>query len=217
MRTRLANEKGYESLVCPPFALNVNHAGDDGRPYRLDSRPLAPRTTRIGDGLARPFVTMLRNNGEATAIADPLAAVATARHHGLTTPPGAFYVKYFTPRSNWGQMSKDVRTEPLGAITADDHHSLVVPYRRGAKPYRAAAAPISAVATHEQHGLIRPAIDINDCHFRMLKPREHLRAQRFPDSYTVAGNKGEQTMQAGNAVSANVAHWLGRAIVKALA
>jgi C-5 cytosine-specific DNA methylase len=40
----------------------------------------------------------------------------------------------------------------------------------------------------------------------MLKPREQLRAQHFPDSYIVADNQGEQTMQAGNAVSANVAH-----------
>ena len=40
----------------------------------------------------------------------------------------------------------------------------------------------------------------------MLKAREHLRAQRFPDTYTVTGNAAEQTMQAGNAVSANVAH-----------
>jgi DNA (cytosine-5)-methyltransferase 1 len=51
----------------------------------------------------------------------------------------------------------------------------------------------------------------------MLKPREHLRAQRFPDGYVVTGNQGEQTMQAGNAVSANVAHWLGRKVAEALA
>jgi DNA (cytosine-5)-methyltransferase 1 len=50
----------------------------------------------------------------------------------------------------------------------------------------------------------------------MLKPREHLRAQRFPDSYVVTGNKGEQTMQAGNAVSANVAQWLGSRVAAVL-
>lgn len=50
----------------------------------------------------------------------------------------------------------------------------------------------------------------------MLQPREHLRAQPFPDSYTVTGNQGEQTMQAGNAVSANVAHFLGNAVAAVL-
>lgn len=153
---------------------------------------------------------------DAASIQEPLAVIATARHHGLTTPPGAFYTKHFTPRGDWSQMSKDVRTNPLGTITSQDHHSLVVPYRRGAKPYRAIDSALSTVATKEQHGLMKPAVAVDDCHFRMLKPREHLRAQRFPDSYVVTGNLGEQTMQAGNAVSANVAHWLGKAIAAVL-
>ena len=50
----------------------------------------------------------------------------------------------------------------------------------------------------------------------MLKPREHLRAQRFPNAYVVLGNQGEQTMQAGNAVSSNVAQWIGERIAAAL-
>ncbi len=43
----------------------------------------------------------------------------------------------------------------------------------------------------------------------MLKLREHSRAQRFSDSYRVIGNASEQTMGFGNAVSSNVAQWLG--------
>jgi DNA (cytosine-5)-methyltransferase 1 len=50
----------------------------------------------------------------------------------------------------------------------------------------------------------------------MLKPRESLRAQRFPDTYTVTGNQAEQTMQAGNAVSANVAQWIGERLAAVL-
>jgi len=50
---------------------------------------------------------------------------------------------------------------------------------------------------------------VEECHYRMLQPREQLLAQRFPRDYIVHGNRGEQTMQAGNAVPANVAQWLG--------
>jgi DNA (cytosine-5)-methyltransferase 1 len=32
----------------------------------------------------------------------------------------------------------------------------------------------------------------------------------------VRGNEGEQTMQAGNAVSANVAQWIGGALIRCL-
>jgi DNA (cytosine-5)-methyltransferase 1 len=43
----------------------------------------------------------------------------------------------------------------------------------------------------------------------VLKPREHGRAQRFSDNYRVIGNASEQTMGFGNAVSTNVAQWVG--------
>lgn len=112
-----------------------------------------------------------------------------------------------------GHMVKDVR-DPLASIVARPNLSLVIPYRRGAA--KTTAEPLHTVATKESAALVSPAVDVNDCHFRMLQPREHMRAQRFPDSYRVLGNKGEQTMQAGNAVSSNVSHWIGRAAVAVL-
>jgi DNA (cytosine-5)-methyltransferase 1 len=111
-------------------------------------------------------------------------------------------------------MSKAVDSEPLGTITSQDHHALVIPYRRGQA--KTTAEPLHTVATVESAGLCQPAVDVDDCYFRMLKPREHLRAQRFPDLYIVKGNQGEQTMQAGNAVSANVAQWLARQLAVVL-
>lgn len=82
--------------------------------------------------------------------------------------------------------------------------SLVIPYRRGATPYRAGSAPLSTVATHDQHALMVTEEDIDACLFRMLSAREHLAAQRFEPDYIVTGTGTEQTMQAGNAVSCNV-------------
>jgi DNA (cytosine-5)-methyltransferase 1 len=107
-------------------------------------------------------------------------------------------------------------SQPLGTITARDSTALVIPYRRAARPHRAATTPLSTVATHEQHGLAHPGFDVDDCLFRILTPDEHLAAQRFHPAYVVLGNQGERTVQAGNAVSANVAQWLGSAIAAAL-
>jgi DNA (cytosine-5)-methyltransferase 1 len=218
MSTVTAAGRTVRTLVCPPLGINVNHGGDGGRPYPLDASALPPRTTKIGDAVAlpEPFVAMLRANGTPRAVDEPLAAVTTGRNHALTVPPGAFYTKHYNPRgANWGHLSKDVTTAPLGAITAADHHSLVIPYRRGARP-RTTGEPLHALHTKDSAALVQAAVEVDDCWFRMLKPREHLRAQRFPDTYTVTGNKGEQTMQAGNAVSANVAQWLGHALAKVL-
>ncbi|WP_435863510.1 DNA cytosine methyltransferase [Streptomyces prunicolor] len=51
----------------------------------------------------------------------------------------------------------------------------------------------------------------------MLQPREHLSAQRFPETYQVVGSKAAQTQQAGNAVSVNVARWIGERLMPVLA
>jgi site-specific DNA-cytosine methylase len=96
-----------------------------------------------------------------------------------------------------------------------DRHHLVIPYRRGEA--KTTSEPVHTVATKDSAALVKPALDVMDCRFRMFCAREHLRAQRFPDSYIVHGTGEEQTMQAGNAVSANVAHWIGRKVAEVLA
>ncbi|TKG61544.1 DNA cytosine methyltransferase [Prauserella endophytica] len=214
-------------MFCAPTMVTVTHGKDsDGRAYPAHGAPLPTRTVKIGDGLAvpgylvpsggtwrndpttlhnpmparttrendalvcPPFVTVLRNHGTATRIDAPLTTVsAGGNHHGLTVPPGA--------------------TIPW------DPNTLVIPYRKGATAHRT-DRPLSTLATREQHGVLRSAIEVEDCFYRMMRPREQLRAQRFHDTYEVTGNIGEQTMQAGNAVSANVPQWLGRQVAKVL-
>ena len=72
------------------------------------------------------------------------------------------------------------------------------------------------MTTVDAHGILIDDLDIDDCHFRMLQPREQLMAQRFPRSYIMHGNKGEQTMQAGNSVSVNASQWIGQRVAAAL-
>lgn len=205
-----------DGIATAPFVVvNRNH----NRPRAAGTEPLAPMTTGTSQALVQPFVTMLRRNGEATGVDDePLATVAAAgRHHALTVPPGAFVVK------NHGgvgygpihHMTKGV-DEPLPAVVAKPNLSLVVPYRRTNRT-RTTAEPLHAVSTVESAGLCSIELAVEECHYRMLKPREHLRAQRFRDSYVVKGNLGEQTMQAGNAVPCNVAQWIGERIAAVLA
>ncbi|MCW2651667.1 MAG: (cytosine-5)-methyltransferase 1 [Mycobacterium sp.] len=105
--------------------------------------------------------------------------------------------------------------EPLPGVVARPNLSLVIPYRKGNA--KTTDEPLHTVATRESAALVAAsAIDIEDCRFRMLKPREHARAQRFPDDYRVLGNQSEQTMGFGNAVSSNVAQWLGGIVARLL-
>ena len=123
----------------------------------------------------------------------------------------------------WSHLTADTPTElhtfagRLGLRPG--HHVLVVPYYATGVA-RPVGQPLDTVTSHDR--VARPTaadtvpVTVDDCWFRMLKPRESQRAQRFPDTYTVTGNQAEQTMQAGNAVSANVAQWICQRLAAAL-
>jgi DNA (cytosine-5)-methyltransferase 1 len=206
--------RGGDGFVVPP--LLVPSGGTWNTNATSTNQPMRTRTANprgMEALVAPPFIAELRGGGStARPAAHPLATVtAGGNHHALITPP--FVVKnyggYCAPKSTVVPIDR-----PLGTITTSDHHALVIPYRRGKA--KTTAEPLHTVATRDSAALVQPAIEVEDCHYRMLKAREHLRAQRFPDTYTVTGNQAEQTMQAGNAVSANVAHWIGTKVAEAL-
>jgi hypothetical protein len=152
--------------------------------------PLRTRLTRDTEGVftPQPWITVLRNHADAASIHDPLATVATGTEHGgghqaLTVPPGAFIQKHHGGLSYRAieHMTKPV-TDPMPGVVARPNLSHVIPYRRGKA--KTTDEPLHTLATHDSAALLAAAtIDIDDCRFRMLKPREHGRAQCFPDSY----------------------------------
>jgi DNA (cytosine-5)-methyltransferase 1 len=197
------------------FLGNANH--DDIRVYPATAQPLPARTTKTGDWVCVPQLIPCGGNWaeQPTPVTEPMRT-RTANPKGfeaLLTP------EPFLATLRRNATASSLR-EPLPTVTAGgNHHALVVPYYSGGTA-RPAGAPFDTVTSRDRFGLVqsgeRSAVEVKDCRFRMVKPRESLRAQRFPDSYTVTGNQGEQTMQAGNADSVNVAHWIGQRLAAAL-
>ncbi|MFD0600187.1 DNA cytosine methyltransferase [Catellatospora coxensis] len=210
IRQGLKQFSGEQSLIT------VNHGdGGTGRAARalpLHGAPLPTRTVKIGEGVltppllvpaggswnttasptTRPFRT--RTGSESEALLTPEPFVAVLRNHGT---------------------AHSIR-QPFQTMAAGGgHHALVVPYRRNNRT-TSTDEPLHTMATRDSGALVRPAVAVEDCRFRMLKPREQLRAQTFPDTYRVTGNVAEQTMQAGNAVTCTVAQWLGNRVMTAL-
>lgn len=182
------------------------------------TRPLAPRTlAKVKAGLSMVesggFAFSMAHGGRAPALdvtSDPMRTWTTGDTEGLAL--SASFVA--TLRNNGNARSVG---DPLATFTGGGyHHGLVIPFRRGSRPYPASAGPLSTMATRDQHGVLMPAHELDDAHFRMLRPREAANAQRFPRDYIIHGNQGEQQMQAGNAVAVNVAHWIGKRVADAL-
>ncbi|WP_243061189.1 DNA cytosine methyltransferase [Nocardioides sp. SR21] len=206
------------------FVTSLNHGEQGiGRNFDPATRPLPTNSTKMGEAIVRvpgkPYITMLRGTNRAKGIGEPLDAFAGSRHHGLTIP-GAFISKHHGGYAE-GDPSMNTGVErPMPTLTARGSRSLVIPYRKGAKPYPVEMDALSTMATHDQHAVLTAmvdAFDVNDCYFRMLKPREAANAQRFSADYRLIGTKGQQQLGAGNAVAVNVAHWLGKRVLAVLA
>lgn len=237
----LTTGRNHGLTTPPPFVVNVNH--DSLRAYLPDEQAFPTRTVKIGEGIVLPvggpnhdqpgtrldepmrtrlvrdtdalvlppFLTLFRSGRPRNTdpASEPLATVVTeGSNHGLVQPE-----PFVAMLRNHGTATSV--NDPLSTVTAAGrHHALVIPYRNAKA--KTTAEPLHTVATIDSAALVQPAILVEDCFFRMLQPREHLRAQRFPDAYQVKGNKSEQTLQAGNAVSSNVAQWIGERVAEVL-
>lgn len=212
--------KGLELLGDRRMVLTVNHAGHDGRAFPADGAPLPARTAKIGDAVLVPSGAFyVKNYGGGArpvdmvrSIAEPFGTVTARDGHALAVPPQADDSFIVTLRRN---ASARPVSEPVDTVTGQGrHHWLVIPYRNAAT--KTTDEPLHTLSTVDSAAIASPAPALEDCHYRMIQPREQLLAQRFPDDYIVLGNKGEQTMQAGNAVSCNVAQWLGQRVAAVL-
>lgn len=205
-----------DGMVSPPMLVPAGGRRQSDGPWPLD-QPMRTRLTRESEALVVPAPFYVKQYGgfanpelmSAPADGAPLGTQTTSDSHSLISPePFVAVLRNHGTAHGIG--------EPLRTMAArGGHHALVIPYRRANKP-TSTREPLHTLHTRDSGALVQPALEAEDCWFRMLKPREQLRAQRFPDSYIVHGNVGEQTMQAGNAVSANVAQWIGEQVIAAM-
>ncbi|MCT9087327.1 DNA cytosine methyltransferase [Streptomyces sp. ASQP_92] len=203
---------GLDLLGDRRMVLTVNHGGHDGRAVPADTAPLASRTVKIGDAVLVP--TGGTWNTTPTTTAEPMRTrLANPKgFEALLTPPPADDSFIVTLRRN--ATARPVSL-PVDTVTGQGrHHWLVIPYRNAAA--KSTGESLHTLGTRDSAAIASPGPALEDCHYRMIQPREQLLAQRFPADYTVLGNKGEQTMQAGNAVSCNVAQWVGARVAEAL-
>lgn len=220
--------KDHHGIVTPasgrPFRVNLNHGSDGGdRAAALGDQPLAARTIKTGEAVVFPVMSVPVGGTWAT---DPIDVTAgpgrtvMANEKGceaLVAPDGAFID---VQRNHMGPQSL---SEALPTVTTARHSALVVPYYSTRAIATTTGTPLPTVPTHDRFALVTPEDltkiteeEVRNAMYRMLLPRESLRAQTFPDTYLVLGGKGEQTMQAGNAVSCNVAWWIGERVAAVL-
>jgi DNA (cytosine-5)-methyltransferase 1 len=217
-------ESGLRKFSYDPSCINVNHGAEGGdRAFDPSDRPLPTRATKQGEALLVP--TGGSWNTEPTTVHDPMRTRTTRESEALVTVDPL--IVEFRNHQTVAPASNPVTTIAAngnhhGLLTGPDftrgsaktQHRLVIPYRKAAT--RTTADPLLTMATRDSAALVSTAVNADDCYFRMLQAREQLLAQRFPPEYIVHGTQAEQTVQAGNAVSVNVAHWIGKQLMAVL-
>jgi len=181
--------RDHLALVVANNAHNVPHHVDD---------PLTTVTTGGRHALVVPF----RRNGHTHPDDQPVGTVtAGGHHHGLLMAP-----------QSGGEIRPDTRPTPTVVAKAGP---LLVTYNRTGDA-RPTTEPASTVTTHDRHAVVEPAVDIDDCLFRMLEPHESGRAMAFPDTYLVEGTKTDRQRLYGNAVTPPVMQLLAARLAEAL-
>lgn len=203
-RVSKADEDPLATVVATAatHALLVPSGGSWNDDAARATEPFRTRTTREAEALVVPLRT--HGTAEPAEVSPVPTIVAGNAGHALL-------MRNFTPRGDASQMVRPVQ-EPAGSLTTAGHQSLLVPYH-GAGEAEPVVAPHRTMDTRDRYGLLDPAIEVDDCGFRMLEPHEIGRAMAFADGYIVLGNKRERVRQYGNAVTPPVMTMiLGRAI-----
>jgi DNA (cytosine-5)-methyltransferase 1 len=195
----LPTQTGQQSLAMVVPMREHGHA----RPIEI-----GPLDTQVATASVHALLTM--RGTHPTAIANsvhPLGAPV-----GTVSAGGIHHALLLRNYSGGAEMAKPIDA-PAGTITTRDHHALLVDYHGDGKPPRSTDEPHRTMDSRDRYGLIDPAFDINDCGFRMLEPHEIKLAMAFPADYVILGNKREQVLQAGNAVTPPVSALLGERAV----
>jgi DNA (cytosine-5)-methyltransferase 1 len=218
----------------------------NGRPRPAGEAPLATCTTADGGGshlVTLPFIAQMRNGQSVSGIQEPLSTFTTmGAHHALVVPlrrngkarptdepvptvtadgnHHALVIRNYTERNKDSAQNTKPVTSPFGTVTAADHHSILqIPFTvdyHGTGHAHPVDDPLPTQDSRDRHGLVHPAIEVEDCGFRMLEPHEIGRAMAFPDSYTVTGNKRDRVRQYGQAVTPPVMKMILERCVEAL-
>lgn len=178
--------QGSQGGLVAAFLARHN-GGPNGHPsYGRDlHETMGTVTGRDTQALAVGWLDKLHGSARAGQPLDQPAPTVTSgggRGGGHAALCAAFLLKYYGQGGQWSALD-----EPM--------HTLVGKARMGL---------VTVTIQGEEYALV-------DIGMRMLQPRELARAQGFPDSYILTGNKSEQVARIGNSVCPPVAEALVRA------
>ncbi len=182
--------------VCMPFISMNEHTKTEPQ-VRAVTDAMQTQTTRQSMAVIFPFIVDMHRTGKAKSAAEFIGTqTAGGINHALVV-------------HNKGQSNSKEMGKPLGCVTTKDYLGIVtseamnsfLTYYYGESQASHISEVAGTVTTKERMALIGIKPKIDDCFYRMLKPKEVQRAMAFSDSFIMTGSGKEQVKQSGNAVT----------------
>ncbi len=195
--------------LCRMYGKSIGQSVDKPAPTETSN----PHTYLIAGSLVQTGYG--ERDGQNPRSLDPNAPLGTVVAGGAKHAAIAANLVHFNHgQKTWGPVDEPTRSQTTVGHAALVYSFLVRYFKSGTAD--SVDRPIATATTKDRTALVTVDVDgekyvISDICMRMLTPRELARAQGFPDTYILTGNKTSQTARIGNSVPPHVA----RALVEA--
>ncbi|MDN6429904.1 MAG: DNA cytosine methyltransferase, partial [Propionibacterium sp.] len=167
----------------------------------------ASKAVLVPDGV---LIGAVHGSPVITTTDEPMRTLTTAYTRGLLIP---------TEGRDGKRARSDV--EPMRTQTTRNETGLLMPYYGAAKSAKPTSEPMGTLTTTDRYALVPTPpsdreVDVDDCGFRMLEPKEVTWGMAFPRDYQMLGTKREQVKLAGNAVTPPAGRDLIGTVVEAI-
>jgi DNA (cytosine-5)-methyltransferase 1 len=207
--------------VLNPFMIKGEHTLQQGYVKSVADN-LQTQTVRQSMGIVVPF---LIDDKQTTGINFRVRSVENSTNTMHTSPRVKLVVPPFVTVSR-GKSTAHAATDPIstqsqminhGIVTSESFNSFISAYNTTGHSLKHISEPTGAVTAMERLALVNyETPQLEDCYYRMLKPKEIKLSMAFDQTYTVLGSGKDQVKQLGNAVTPPVMEWLVNQVAESL-
>jgi DNA (cytosine-5)-methyltransferase 1 len=210
-----------QHALAVPFVVNDQHSTGVGFRVRGVNERFDTMATQNSMKMVMPFVIKGEHTlqtGYAKEVSGPFQTQTVRQSMALVTP--------FTLQMNRTGKAKSAIDQPLDTLTAGGiNHGIVtteawnsfLSYYYNGQQASHITEPTDTVTTKDRISLINfNAPKIEDCYYRMIKPKEVKLAMAFDPDYIILGSGKDQVKQCGNAVTPPAMEWLVQQCVESL-
>lgn len=211
---------GLEKYGNAPYLVNTdNTSARTPVMVRSSFHSFSTQTTAQATEIFFPYIIEMNRTGEAKPSIYEAATITSGGINHAILQTGVLV-------ENKGQSKARSMFDPISPITCTDYHGILTgsslngflaQYYNGSHCTKHLTDEFGSVTCKDRSAIFtyeKPALE--DCYYRMIKPKEVKLAMAFDHDYIVLGNGKYQVRQLGNAVTPPAMEWLVNQVIESL-